>query len=81
MTKILFAFVLASSFMVPHITPAVGNESATETSASSGKLAKSESCSNLRTSRAYCNVQLAAQKPNSVIPACTRMLFKICLCT
>jgi hypothetical protein len=31
MTKILFAFMLASTFMVPHITPAVGNESATET--------------------------------------------------
>jgi hypothetical protein len=30
MTKTLFALMLAGTFMVPHITPAVGNESATE---------------------------------------------------
>jgi hypothetical protein len=31
MTKTLFALMLAGTFMVPHITPAIGNESATET--------------------------------------------------
>jgi len=30
MTKTLFAFMLAGTLMVPHITPAVGNESGTE---------------------------------------------------
>jgi hypothetical protein len=37
MTKTLFAFMLAGTFMVPHITPAVGNESATETGAYSAQ--------------------------------------------
>jgi hypothetical protein len=30
MTKTLFALMLAGTFMVPHITAAIGNESATE---------------------------------------------------
>lgn len=41
MTKTLFAFMFAGTFMVPHITPAIGNENATEISgisrASSGQ--------------------------------------------
>jgi hypothetical protein len=37
MTKTLFVIMLAGTFMVPHITPAVGNESATETGASSAQ--------------------------------------------
>jgi hypothetical protein len=30
MTKTLFALMLAGTFMVPHITAAIGNESTTE---------------------------------------------------
>jgi hypothetical protein len=36
MTKTLFAFMFAGTLMVPHITPAVGNESKTETAGIKG---------------------------------------------
>jgi hypothetical protein len=36
MTKTLFAFMFAGTLMVPQITPAVGNESKTETSGTKG---------------------------------------------